>query len=106
MERLLVQIPLAADRVIEQDKFTTHNADWLSTCTLEMSDSTLTCEKNLLTGVSLDSTDTILEKKSRLSKSLEEFMQHRDAIPQLIQYLEACKGKRLRVSLPARMSEL
>ena len=43
-------------------------------------------------GVSLGSTDTVLEKKSRLSKNLEEFMQHRDAIPQLIQYLEACKA--------------
>ena len=47
---------------------------------------------NLLLGLSLGTTDTILEKKSRLSKGLEEFMQHRDAIPQLIQYLEACKA--------------
>lgn len=43
-------------------------------------------------GVSLGNTDAILEKKSRLSKSLQEFINHRDAIPQLIQYLEACKA--------------
>lgn len=33
-----------------------------------------------------------MEKKSRLSKSLQEFINQRDAIPQLIQYLEACKA--------------
>ena len=33
-----------------------------------------------------------MEKKSRLSKNLQEFINYRDAIPQLIQYLEACKA--------------
>ena len=52
----------------------------------------LTVIAELSAGVSLGSTDTVLGKKSRLSKNLEEFMQQRDAIPQLIQYLEACKA--------------
>lgn len=43
-------------------------------------------------GVSLGSTDAILEKKSRLSKNLYEFIQHREAIPHLIHYLEDCKA--------------
>ena len=44
------------------------------------------------TGVSLTSPESVLVKKSRLSKNLQEFITYRDAIPQLIQYLEACKA--------------